>query len=284
MFRLPSPDGSRDPRIEDPTNRWIVHLAGRLLLPLAIRLRIPANLVSIVGLAFGAAAAWCYWDWQDPASALLGFLFCIAWLIADGLDGMIARATGTTSALGRVLDGMCDHMVFVLLYVTLGWSIDTPQSWTLGSVAGVAHALQATLYEGERVRFHRRLRGDPGGGRAAPSRLFLVRLYDKLATSLDRWAAPFDRMLARSNDPERLGRIYGAEAAPALRFMWVLSNNMRVITLYLACLAGDAQLFWWLEVGPLSLIAVTGIILHRRAEARLVERHAASIQADGDAQ
>src|SRR3954470_7623768 len=42
---LPPPDGSRDRRVDDPTNVWVVHLAGRMLLPLAIKARIPANAV-----------------------------------------------------------------------------------------------------------------------------------------------------------------------------------------------------------------------------------------------
>lgn len=280
MFALPPPDGSRDPRIEDPSNLWFVHLIARLLLPVAIRLGVRPNPVSFSGLAFGAAAAWCYWYWDDAVLASLGLVFCLAWLIADGLDGMIARATGAASALGRFLDGVCDHAVFILIYISLGLSIGTIEAVVLAVSAGFVHALQAMLYEGERARFHRRLKGDPGRVKAATQANALVRGYDRIASSMDRWAKPFDELLAQSADPKSLGQVYGKAAAPTLKSMWMLSNNMRVFLIYLACIADDPALFWWIELGPLSLIALIGIVRHRRAEQRLVEAHAMVAQSN----
>jgi hypothetical protein len=265
---LPPPDGSRDLRTEDPTNPWVVHLAGRMLLPLALRLRIPANAVSVAGFAFGAAAAWAYLDW--PHRGTLGFLLCIAWLIADGLDGMIARATGTAGALGRFLDGVCDHAVFVLLYVALASAFGTVGGWALALSAGAVHAVQSTLYEGERVRFHRRVRGEAAEV-VPPSRNPLLRLYDRVAGSLDRAAAPFDAALAAGSDPLAFGTRYGTKAWRPLRLMALLSNNMRVLLIWLACLAGDPRWFWWVELGPLTLVAVAGILWHRRVERELLQ-------------
>ncbi|MDT9600758.1 CDP-alcohol phosphatidyltransferase family protein [Sphingosinicella rhizophila] len=270
---LPPPDGSRDPRIDDPTNRWLIHLLGRLLLPLALRFRVSANAVSVTGLILGAAAAWSYLDWRDENRALLGFLLCIAWLIADGLDGMIARATATASPLGRILDGLCDHGVFCLLYVALAHSIGTWEAWGLGALAGIAHAVQSTLYEGERVRFHRRRRGDPGEMRRTISRNPLVRLYDAVALAPDRWSEPFDAMLRNARDPERVGRIYCDAAVPALKPMWALSANMRILAIFLACLAGNPLLFFWLELVPLSLVLVIGLLWHRNIEKRMVRAY-----------
>ncbi len=266
-MRIPPPDGSRDRRTDDPTNVWFVHLIGRLLLPAALRLRISANSLSLAGLAFGIGSAFAYTRWPDWRMATLGFILSICWLIADGMDGMVARATGSSSAAGRILDGICDHLVFAFLYILFGWST---HAWVLGSFAAVAHAFQATLYEGERTRFHRRIRGEPGEIRPTPSRNPLVRLYDAVAGSLDRLAEPFDRLLRRSDDPGRLGELYRQRATPSLRMMALLSNNMRVIIIYLACLAGDPRWFWWIELVPLTIIAALGIWQHRRVEAGLV--------------
>ena len=183
---LPPPDGSRDRRVDDPTNIWVVHLAGRMLLPLTLKARIPANAVSVAGFLTGTAAAACFLGWREPAFATLGFLLCIGWLVFDGLDGMVARATGTASALGRFLDGAVDHGVFLLLYLALGAAIDTPEAWITGTIAGLVHGVQSNLFESERVRYHRRLRGDPGGEPAPPSPYRLARLYDRVAA---RWTA-----------------------------------------------------------------------------------------------
>ena len=271
LMRLPPPDGSRDARIEDPTNRWVIHLAGRMLLPLALRLGISANAISIVGFLSGVGAFWCFLRWDEPAMATLAFLLCIGWMIADGLDGMVARATRTASPLGRFLDGVCDHGVFLLLYLSMGFALNTPFVWVFGTFAGLVHTVQASLYEGERMRFHRRVKGDPLPPRVRPPNA-LVRAYDSIAGSLDRLAEPFDRLLARSPDPRRLGEIYGDAATPPMRLMALLTNNVRVIAMYLACLAGDPTLFWWFELLPLSAVTAIGILWHRRVEARLIGR------------
>ena len=166
---VPLPDGSRDRRIEDPTNLWLIHPAARALLRPTIAAGIPANAVSMAGLALGVGAALCYARWNSPAFVLLGLALSVGWLIADGLDGMVARATGTASAVGRFLDGVVDHGVFILIYVAMALSIGTAEGWTLAVLAGAAHIAQSSLYEGERARFHRRVRGLAAPIPAAPA-------------------------------------------------------------------------------------------------------------------
>ena len=271
-MKIPPPVGSRDPRIEDPTNLYFVHLAGRMLLPAALRLGLSANFVSLVGFAIGAGAAWAYLGWRSPLWASIGFLLTLLWLIADGLDGMIARATGSASAVGRFLDGLCDHGVFLLVYVALSWSVGTPAAWLLGLAALVAHGVQSSLYEGERMRFHRRIAGEARLSAGTPPTNPLVRIYDALAGSQNRAAAPFEHLLARSPDPLALGRVYGECAARPLRFLSLLTSNRRIILIYVAAMLGDISLFWWIELVALTLVAAVGIVWHRRVEADLVAR------------
>lgn len=266
---LPPPDGSRDPRVEDPTNRWLIHLSGRMMLPLALKARIPANAVSVAGFALGVGAAFAYFGWRDPVLATLGLLLSVGWLILDGLDGMIARATRTTTAIGRFLDGACDHAVFVFLYVALAASIGTPEAWITAVLAGLVHAVQSNFYESERARYHRRVRGDPGAFPQPQSPHWPVRLYDHVAGAMDRFAAPFDQALAGAPDRRQFAAAYADRAAPPLKLLALLTNNVRVILIYAACLAGDPRLFWWIELGPLTAITITGIIWHRRVERQL---------------
>jgi CDP-diacylglycerol--serine O-phosphatidyltransferase len=259
------PDQSRDPRIEDPTNLRVIHRAARALLPVALKHGISANAVSLFGLGIGTLAALCYFNWRDWRLASLGFILCICWLIADGLDGMVARATGTASAFGRFLDGLCDHGVFVLLYLALGLSLGTAEALLLMVAAGGAHILQSSLFEGERTRYHRRLRG-ASMPPPLPSSNVLVRIYDRVANSLDRAAAPFERKLAESADKPRLIERYRSLAVPPMKLQSLLSANVRVIIIYGACLGGRPTFFWWFEIIALSAVALVGILWHRRAE------------------
>ncbi|MEG3180171.1 CDP-alcohol phosphatidyltransferase family protein [Sphingomonas sp. LT1P40] len=269
------PDGSRDLRIEDPTNLWIVHPAGRRLLPLFVARGISANIVSVGGLVLGTLAALSYANWGHWQFAVMGLLLSIAWLIADGLDGMIARATNTASPLGRALDGLCDHGVFALIYIALAISIGTIEGWVLSVTAGIFHAVQSNLYESERARFHRRIKG-VAAAPPVPSRNPLVQLYDYVAGTIDRFAQSFDNVLRAAPDPARLAADYGVRAARPLHLMSLLSANVRVIAIFLACVGGDPRFFWWFEIVPLTVILVVGLIWHRIVEGRLIRGGAAA--------
>ncbi|WP_375403833.1 CDP-alcohol phosphatidyltransferase family protein [uncultured Sphingomonas sp.] len=267
----PPPDGSRDRRIEDPTNLYLIHPLGRRLLGPALRARVSANAVSVAGLFIGLGAAWGFGHWVDWRWSVIGLLLAAAWLVADGLDGMIARATGTASPLGRVLDGVCDHGVFILIYVAVALSIGTVDGWALAIIAGTAHAVQSSLYEGERARYHRRIKG------AAPSTPLpvghnpFVRLYDAVAFGMDRVTARFDAALD-GPDGHRLRIAYADGAVPPMRLLALLTANMRVLALFGACVAGRPELFCWIEIAPMTLIAIAGIAWHRRVETRLLAR------------
>ena len=251
---------------------WLVHPLGRALLPLALRAGISANFVSVTGLLVGVSAALAFARWTTPGMALLGLALGMLWLVCDGLDGMVARATGTASAVGRVLDGVCDHGVFVVIYVLLATSIGTGEAWALAVIAGACHAVQSSLYEGERARFHRRLRGDATPPHHPNLGSAIVRGYDALAGSIDRLAARFDAAMRAAPDPVAAGRDYAAAAAPAMKAMSLLSANVRVLAITLACLLQSPTLFWWIEIVPLTLVALATIGWHRRVERRLIDR------------
>ncbi len=273
---IPPRDGSRDRRIEDPSNLYLIHPAAHALLGRALAWRVSANSVSIVGLICGGVAAAALSQWHRPGAALVGLGFAIAWLIADGLDGMIARATGTASALGRMLDGLCDHGVFTLIYLSLAFTVGTPEGWLLAVAAGAAHAVQSSLYEGERARFHRRVRGQPLAAPAVSSGPWLVRLYDSVAFAVDRAAMPFERRFAAAPDRAAFAAAYAARAVPAMRLEALLTANVRVLAIVLACLAASPAAFWWFEIVPLSLICAAGLLLHRRVERSFVHGAAAT--------
>jgi len=261
MTPLP-PDGSRDRRIEEPSNLWLVHPLSRAMLRPALRARVSANSVSCLGLAVGAGAAAAFGRWTAPEAVLAGLALSVLWLALDGLDGMVARATGTASALGRLMDGLCDHGVFVLIYVSLARSIGTPGAWVLAVAAGAAHALQSSYYEGERARFHRRLKGIAPPPAAPTPAAWLVNAYDRLSTAPDRAGAPLDRAIGM---PEVRAR-YAAAAVAPMRLLALLSANTRVQLVAIACLAGAPRLFWWAELLVLPLVAAIGYAWHRRAE------------------
>lgn len=268
---IPPPDGSRDRRIEDLSNLYVVHPIARALLAPAVRLRVSANAVSAVGLGLGLLATLAFVGSPGWRGAALGLALATCWLVADGLDGMVARATGTASRLGRIMDGVCDHGVFLLIYVGLAWSVGTVAGWALAVAAGVVHGVQSSLYEGERARFHRRLRRRP-----PPPCEGQVPLYDWIAGAADRAGAGLDALIAGPAGAA-VAADYARRAVAPMRAMALLSANVRVGAIALAVLVRQPTLFWWIELAPLTLVAVATMAWHRRVERRVegrVERRA----------
>lgn len=260
---------ARPTEIEPLSNRLVVHRLSSALLPRAVASGVHPNIATCTGLLFGLAAAAAYARWPDWRFATLGFLLMIGWHVMDGLDGQLARATGTSSNLGRLLDGIADYATFVAVYLALALAHPDPQTAVLLALAaGVAHALQAQFYEGERATYIRRRQGrfqpvarpETGGP--------FERLYNRGEALLGNRQRPFDLRLATAEPTERtrLLEAWQPRAARVLRAAAPLSANGRTIALWLAALAGEPALFWLWEIVGLTLLALAAARGLRQAE------------------
>jgi phosphatidylglycerophosphate synthase len=260
---------ARPPVIEDPSNLWLVHPLADRLLPAALRLGIHPNSVSFTGMGFGALAGLCYWHWQQPAAVLLGFLLMLGWHVMDGLDGKLARASGKTSPLGRLIDGLCDYLVFIFVLIPVALSLpDWRASLALALFGGACHAVQSAWYEGEREAWKRRARGIFAGESRPLAGGRFEALYNAIESRLGSGTRAIDHALAV--DPALLPA-YLARMAPAVRRLSILSANNRTIMLAVACLAGNPRLYWYWEIVVLSLVAIAMAVALRRFEAAITK-------------
>jgi phosphatidylglycerophosphate synthase len=266
-------DAARPALIEAPSNRWLVHPLSDRLLPLALRIGIHPNTVSLAGLACGALAGACYYNWRDPRFVVAGFLWMVAWHVLDGLDGKLARASGKASPLGRVIDGICDYLVFFCVLVPIALSFPNwLQMLGLGLFAGIFHALQAGWYQGEREAWKRRARGVFTPAIQTGAGWWIEKNYNKLETRVAAGNRAVDATLSANRAALD---DYLATTAPIVRAMALLSSNSRTIAIALACLAGDPRLYWYWEIAGMTLIALTLAWRVRQGETGFVQRHAA---------
>ena len=265
---------ARPPMIEDPSNLWVVHpLSDRLLRP-ALQLGIHPNTVSFAGMGFGALAGLAYRHWSEPLAVLAGFVLMVGWHVMDGLDGKLARASGKASPLGRLIDGLCDYMVFFLVMLPIVLSFDDwPPVLALATASAVCHAVQSAWYEGEREAWKRRARGAFSVEARPPARFWGERFYNAVEARLGSGARPIDAALAAS--PALLDR-YVHSTAPLLRRLSILSANNRTIAIALACLAGDPRFYWYWEIAALSAIALVMAARLRASEAAVIAAPAAA--------
>lgn len=266
------PTDARPSVIEDPTNLWIVHPLSDRLLPPALRLGIHPNTVSFTGMGFGALAGWCYWHWQQPLFVIAGFLLMVGWHVMDGLDGKLARASGKTSPLGRLIDGVCDYLTFGFVLVPIALSLpDWRSAMALAVLSGACHAVQSAWYEGEREAWKRRARGVFTTEIRPPSGIGIEGLYNWVERRLGSGARPIDAALAAN---PALRPVYLTETAPLVRRLSLLSANNRTIAIAVACLVGQPRLYWYWEIVALTILALAMAWQLRQRESTLTLRHA----------
>jgi phosphatidylglycerophosphate synthase len=290
-----SPDvpAPRRAEMDDWLNARIFHpLARRLARILAATPATP-NSVSVGGGLLIVAAAILYTRLAWPESVLLGFLAHALWHVFDGADGDLARLTGKASPLGELVDGVCDYLGHIVLYVFLAAFLDDwigGWAWSLASLAGASRIVQSNHAESGRRTYLWRVydvewlkhsyERDRGALRRTGLFATLVepfaRAYVRLASAASPLSGRIDALLARaSRSPaanERARRICREEGRTPLRLQTVLGPNLRTVALGLAMAAGSPLWFFLLEVTGLNLLMLWSIARQRKADRRIVQR------------
>jgi hypothetical protein len=284
---------SRWPEMDDWLNARIFHpLAHRLALRLAGTPATP-NAVSLAGGLLIVAAAILYTSLAWPVSVGLGFLAHALWHVFDGADGDLARLTGKASPIGELVDGLCDYLGHIVLYVFLAAFLDDwigGWAWFVASLAGASRILQSNHAESGRRTYLWRvydvewLKHSYERDRGALRRTGLVatlaepfaRAYVRVASAASPLSGRIDALLERaSRSPpaeERARRICREESRIPLRLQTALGPNLRTIALGLAMAAGSPLWFFLLEVTALNLLMLWSLVRQRKADRRIVQR------------
>ncbi|PKB14146.1 CDP-alcohol phosphatidyltransferase-like enzyme [Novosphingobium kunmingense] len=292
----PAPKRPMRPReLQDALNFHLYHpLAWQLARQLA-RTPITPNMVSVCGAIMVILAAAAYAQPWYPLSAALGMALHMSWHVVDGADGDLARLTGRASPIGEMVDGLCDYLSHVVLYLVLGWILTAEggfwggwPGWTLMWIAGIGHAVQANHVEVQRRQYQYWVYGMPwlrsshGRAESATSRSWaasLVSGYLALANGMTPHALRIDAAVeAARGDPARLAEIADAvraEAPPLLRLCKILGPNPRAVVLGLSMLAGSPLYYFLYQAVALNLLLVVSVNAHNAAAKRIAARIAA---------
>lgn len=97
-----------------------------------LRTFVPADLITMVNAASGTAAILAcirYAQDREAMFAILAFVLLPVALVADVLDGAVARATGRQSPLGADLDSLADVVSFGAAPAVLGFTLGLDGGW-----------------------------------------------------------------------------------------------------------------------------------------------------------
>lgn len=108
-----------------------------ILNPIArLLLSVPPWVFTLAGLLAGIAAAIALWQQQYG----LGLVLWIINRLFDGLDGAVARQSGTQSDFGGYLDTLCDYVIYAGLPIGIGLG-----AWAAAPSPTAAHAIMLSL-------------------------------------------------------------------------------------------------------------------------------------------
>jgi hypothetical protein len=248
----------------------------RFFRPIGIRIAraleptgISADQVTLWSILVGLVAGHLF-VYRDPWINAIGFALFILSDIFDSADGQLARLRGTSTRLGRLLDGVGDNVRFVNLYAHLavrlvlaGWH------WPavlLAAVAGLSHSLQSMAIDFIRNAYL--VIGEGSGGEldlpedlpsAHGTRLqrFGARVYGdyvRRQTQLFPRTADFLRLLRRIRSPEAFRAAYRDRQEPLLPVCSWLGQNIRFALIGAAGIAGYPAAYLWTEVIAMNLV------------------------------
>jgi len=283
-FDRKSHEYGRPTSIEDISNRYLIHPLSDKVVKVSMALGLSPNLLSLIGLGCGVLAAVLYFHLPQTSFVLGAFAAMIAWHIFDGADGRLARATGKTSAFGRIIDGICDHLVFGAIYIALALHLletgYSPSVWWLIIGAGISHGVQAAGYEERRQKYQRRLNGIDRdqvqenlltikGKRSA-----VAAVYDYAQKLVAGGNYGMDQKLAilRTTAEGRPQAAYlVAQTVPMVRAWGVLNANNRTALICIFAFIGQPALYFAFELLVFNFVLVVLMVAEWRLEKSLIK-------------
>ena len=136
-------------RVEEPINRFVYYPIARQLVRLLVKTPITANQVTLIQPLIAALA--CYLLTLDGPYALVAaaLVFELRSML-DCADGTLARAKNQASANGHALDGLCDWLGVVFLYlgIYLHFMLHPPPTGIWSAYLPMGAIVAISLFQG----------------------------------------------------------------------------------------------------------------------------------------
>ena len=270
----------KGPVVEEWADRWFFRPVGYWLANSLAPTVVSADGVTLASLILGVAAGHLFFYSSVRLNALGVALFIVSDVL-DSADGQLARLRGTSTRMGRILDGLADTGRFVSLYAHLGarlylvgWGWSGP---LLALAAILSHSYQAAAADYIRQAY---LYFAVGKG----SELDLpehtpVPVNASIWTRVSAWfygdylrrqAWLFPRTTA-------LARSLGGRPVPvAIQLAWAerqravvegcawIAQNIRFLLLAVTAVPGWPAMYCWIVIVPLNLVLIGLILAHER--------------------
>lgn len=293
--------------IEEVGDLYLIRPLGFVFVQGLRHTPVTPTMVSILAALAGWMSAWYYYQSQSlgmvPWMAAVGALWVLVQSGLDSADGQLARLKSMHTPLGRIIDGVCDNLFFIAVYVAFlaGYAARAEHGFLLfgiGLVAGASHSIQGALVEYQRTLYLYAVHGkgditdsapdelERTGGRSLLSRVlqsfhrgywrqqrFWLRSTFALERALVQW---------RHRRPERAAELaerYDRSHRRMLPWWSLVATNSHKVGIILAAFVPVSGTSFWASLGgcwfyfytlALNLVLVVLIPLQARVDRRLI--------------
>src|SRR5437773_7356309 len=278
--RRPRVYASKGPAVEEWADRWFFRPVGWRVANALLPTPISADVVTLMSLVLGVIAGHRMWYVRSRVNAWGVALFSVSDIL-DSADGQLARLRGTSTRMGRILDGLADTGRFVSLYGHLGARLYvTGHGWggaVLALAALLSHSYQAAAADFIRQAY---LYFAVGSGseldipeQAPPpehpsvwSRIsaWIYGDYVRRQAWLFPRTTALARALAGRDVPASLRRSWAERQRWVVQGCALIAQNIRFVLLALTAVPHWPAAYCWIVVGPLNLVLIVLIRAHER--------------------
>ncbi|MBC7538969.1 MAG: CDP-alcohol phosphatidyltransferase family protein [Bacteriovorax sp.] len=273
---------------EEPLDVYFYRPLAFIVVKTFYSLPITPNQYSLLALLSGIASGYNLLKGTSQSFKWGAFYFLL-FAILDCCDGMVARLKKNGTEFGRLIDGVVDYTVNVIVYVTLAlglkkqYSPDLFQPWLLVIVAGVSKAIHSISYDHYLTEYLSYEKGDGG---------FVVREIEDLRGRLDeseKSNASYIRRLAlklylgyssiQAGNQERIlvfnPRLYCEKNLRALKMWSFVGPAVHISVLIISCILNEPYLLFFYSVVFGSLWLIMMFIYQFKINQELSEEKAA---------
>ena len=291
---------------EEYFDRIFTKPLGYLWAKLFMRLNWTPNMVTILSMALGFAGGWMLYP-EKLSWNIAGILLVILADILDSTDGQMARLTGKSSELGRILDGLSTGAWYVAIYSALsfrlmrtsipftsvqwGWWI-----WVPVAISGLGgHFLQCLMADyyrtihlfflrkketGELSRSAdvKRKNAEMPRNTDAFVRLFYfgyyyyTRLQELLSPSFQRMMTGIEKKYG-AEIPDEVSEDYLRASRRYVQLTNILTFNARAYTLFLLVLLNIPIWYFPIEIFLFGALLLYMLLCYRRICREMIRRY-----------
>ena len=276
--------------LEGVADLFFYRKVGFRLAQFFARLRLTPTAVTLIGGVFGVIAGHLYF-YRALFINLIGFGFHVVANIFDNADGQLARLTNQHSRLGRILDPVVDHTIWLGIYVHLVLRLRqqgfSGTVWILAIAAGVSHGAQAVaadywrhayLYFGKgrgELDNSSRIRAEFNGARGwlkllVGLHLNVTREQELLLPGIKRLNERADQ-LCPNGVPGPFRLLYVTLVRPTFKWWGLLMTNSRMLLLLILFVIGQPVWFFWAELTIANLLLLFLILQQQRTSGVVAE-------------